>query len=1067
MLFGIRTVTIVNEALNLTDADNVTYRFNAIRLTGGSDDLLLPLPKSVTTVSGAASIDLKTNPTGAIRYLCEVISKANITLAKFVFDLVAGPTLNLRTLFDAGTGNYPQAVYVYVDDKIAGLSTLQLGETDTTAYRGDRGKIAYDHSQIVGGVHIAAGERNTWNGQAASAVATIRNGVVTAGDDLAKLYALIQTINALIGAGVTDGDALVNTVTELLTVFATYPEGTDILTALNSKINTSAIVNTLIETTSGKVLDARQGKALNDLITALTSTVAGKQAALGFTPENVANRDASGGYVGRTVWDVNFFNTGGSNKSLLSNINTSPRTYLFQDKDGTIADLADVSTAQAFAIQRANHTGTQSADTLTDGTTNKAYLATERTKLAGIATGATANQTDAYLLARANHTGFQAQSTITNLTSDLALKADLVAGLVPSSQLPSFVDDVLEYANFAALPGTGESGKIYVTQDTNLTYRWSGSAYAEISASLALGETSATAYRGDRGKAAYDHSLLTSGNPHNILVTDLVQNASYRFVTDTEKSTWNAKAGLGANTFIATQTITPAVNTNALAVTGYSLTGSNTTPMIDLAGTWNTSGTPDGLIVANLTNTASGGIAPIVNLKVGGSSMFQVLRNGTVNIAGAAQIDNSGTFIGAGFLSTGFVQAGVSSYFRISTRGKIQAASDGVFLISNDAITDFGRLQFGGTTNSFNAIGRDAVNGFTFQSAAGTATWNDASTAASGTVANRYLLGIAAPTLTATNVSVTDTVASTLYIGGAPTASTNTTIGKAYALNVAAGNSYFGGNKTVGASGTASSGTQYPSYDTIWTGSAWNTSGPAAVSCSVTARVIAGSGASGSEPYRLAFLNNGGTELGSFDGLNQYFQVKGAGTGTTKIGQWSVDNSWATLSLDGSAYNLLGNPGQNLYINRLSGKSIFFTESTFATQQMVILTGGNIGMNTATPRRRVDILDASNPQLRWSYTDNSVYGEVQANSSGNSLFTTTGSYFDFNKDIRSSGNIIANGSASTIRMKGYTVATLPSGTQGDTAFCTDLLAPGFLVAAVGGGAVVGPVFFNGSAWVAY
>ena len=86
-------------------------------------------------------------------------------------------------------------------------------------------------------------------------------------------------------------------------------------------------------------------------------------------------------------------------------------------------------------------------------------------------------------------------------------------GRVPSGQLPSYVDDVVEVANYAALPGTGEAGKIYVTLDTNLTYRWSGSAYVEISASLALGETSGTAYRGDRGKTAYDHSQAT-GNPH-------------------------------------------------------------------------------------------------------------------------------------------------------------------------------------------------------------------------------------------------------------------------------------------------------------------------------------------------------------------------------------------------------------------------------------------------------------------------------------------------------------------------------------------------------------------------
>lgn len=88
------------------------------------------------------------------------------------------------------------------------------------------------------------------------------------------------------------------------------------------------------------------------------------------------------------------------------------------------------------------------------------------------------------------------------------------SGKVPTTQLPSFVDDVIEAANFAGLPASGTSGVIYVTLDTNLTYRWSGSAYVEISQSLALGETSATAYRGDRGKTAYDHSQQTAANPH-------------------------------------------------------------------------------------------------------------------------------------------------------------------------------------------------------------------------------------------------------------------------------------------------------------------------------------------------------------------------------------------------------------------------------------------------------------------------------------------------------------------------------------------------------------------------
>ena len=54
------------------------------------------------------------------------------------------------------------------------------------------------------------------------------------------------------------------------------------------------------------------------------------------------------------------------------------------------------------------------------------------------------------------------------------------AGKVPTAQLPSYVDDVEEYANFAAFPGTGETGKIYIAIDTGDVYRWSGSAYVQI-----------------------------------------------------------------------------------------------------------------------------------------------------------------------------------------------------------------------------------------------------------------------------------------------------------------------------------------------------------------------------------------------------------------------------------------------------------------------------------------------------------------------------------------------------------------------------------------------------------
>lgn len=98
----------------------------------------------------------------------------------------------------------------------------------------------------------------------------------------------------------------------------------------------------------------------------------------------------------------------------------------------------------------------------------------------------------------------------------------LEEGMVPSRMLPSYVDDVLEYSSRAAFPEYGESGKIYIDLLTNKSYRWSGTTYVELTSSeLILGETPETAYRGDRGKIAYDHSQ-TTGNPHATTLDDIL-----------------------------------------------------------------------------------------------------------------------------------------------------------------------------------------------------------------------------------------------------------------------------------------------------------------------------------------------------------------------------------------------------------------------------------------------------------------------------------------------------------------------------------------------------------------
>ena len=190
---------------------------------------------------------------------------------------------------------------------------------------------------------------------------------------------------------------------------------------------------------------------------------------------------------------------------------TNEAQCLTDDLDTIEADIADLESGKASTAH--THDGYAAADH-----THTGYAAADHTH-------------SGYAAATHSHSEFaptshsHAQADVTGLASALTAKADLVDGKIPEAQLPSYVDDVVEYANLAAFPATGESGKVYVAQDTNKTYRWSGSAYVEISGGIVLGETSSTAYRGDRGKTAYEHS----------------QNATVHVTAD-QKTAWDSKA---------------------------------------------------------------------------------------------------------------------------------------------------------------------------------------------------------------------------------------------------------------------------------------------------------------------------------------------------------------------------------------------------------------------------------------------------------------------------------------------------------------------------------------------
>lgn len=139
-----------------------------------------------------------------------------------------------------------------------------------------------------------------------------------------------------------------------------------------------------------------------------------------------------------------------------------------------------------------------------------------------------------YSADKAHITGFSADKTLSTLTEtdgkiaatfqDIYITSNRITdrgtagnvatldenGHVPASQLPSYVDDVLE-GTLATFPATGETDKIYVDTETNISYRWSGTQYTKVASDLSLGETSATAYPGNLGKAAYQHAVTNKG----------------------------------------------------------------------------------------------------------------------------------------------------------------------------------------------------------------------------------------------------------------------------------------------------------------------------------------------------------------------------------------------------------------------------------------------------------------------------------------------------------------------------------------------------------------------------
>ena len=236
-----------------------------------------------------------------------------------------------------------------------------------------------------------------------------------------------------------------------------------------------------------------------------------------------------------------------------------------------------------------------------------------------------------------------------------SVSASKLTGVIPSANLPGYVDDVLEYDSSSAFPETGESGKIYVATDTNRTYRWGGSSYVEISPSLALGTTSSTAFRGDWGQTAYSHA----------------QAKGSAFASGLYKITTNAQGHVTAATAVTKSDITalgiPGQDTNTTY--GLSSTSANgllrqldgsTSHYMRGDGTW---ATPPNTTYSTATQSANGLMSAADKKKLDGiasNANNYSLPDATTSVKGGVKV-GSGLSVSSGTISTSLSNLGVTA----------------------------------------------------------------------------------------------------------------------------------------------------------------------------------------------------------------------------------------------------------------------------------------------------------------------------------------------------------------------------------------------------------------------
>lgn len=504
--------------------------------------------------------------------------------------------------------------------------------------------------------------------------------------------------------------------------------------------------------------------------------------------------------------------------------------------------------------------------------------------------------------------------TITNSKIE-SVAATKLTGTIPQANLPSYVDDVLEYNGVSNFPDTGETGKIYVDTTTNKTYRWGGSSYVEISASLALGTTSSTAFRGDYGNTAYQHATAKGS---------AFSNGLYKITT-------NAQGHVTAATAVTKSDITalgiPAQDTNTI----YGVATDETNGLMSAADKEKLDGIAAGANKYTLPTASSsilGGVKTGANITNSSGTISLTKANVTAALGYTPPTADTNTWVA--FKGATTTAAGTAGYVPAPTAGAANRyfRSDGTWTVPPNTNTTY-TLTKSGSTITLN--GSDG---------------SETSVTDSNTTYSLSSFGI---TATAAELNKLDGLATTKtelgYLDGV-TSNVQTQLNGKAASSHSHSNMTGATTSAAGKAGfvpapAAGSATRYLRSDGTWQVPPNTTYTLSSFGITATAAEI----------NKLDGLLTTKTELGYLDGVTSNVQTQLNGKAASSHNHSAANITSGTLAVARGGTGITANPSMLVNLGSTSAASVFATSPRPGITGTLAVSHGGTGATSAASAR--------------------------------------------------------------------------------------------------------------------